>query len=148
VRIRRVGEDYLLDPLRAVRVNQRPVKTSTVLNDGAELELQAGVRLRFRRPHPLCATARLEFVSRHRTHPPADAVLLAAGTCILGPEATAHVVCRDWRQPVLLFRQGDGWHVRCACPFQVDGAWVEGTAAIAPRSRIQGEDFAFYLEPL
>lgn len=147
-RIRRLGEDYLLDPFREVRINKRPVKVSTLLTDGAELELSPGVRLRFRRPHPLCATARLEFLSRHRTHPPADAVLLAAGTCILGPEPRAHVVCSDWQRPVLLFRLADGWHVRCAGRFQVDGAWAEGEAAIGPRSQIMGEEFSFYLEPL
>ncbi len=147
-RIRRVGEDYLLDPLREVRVNRRAASVSTLLADGAELELNPGVRLRFRRPHPLCATARLEFVSRHRTHPPADAVLLAAGTCILGPAPTSHVVCGDWKQPVLLFRRQDGWRVRHAGRFQVDGVWFEGEAAIGPRSQIAGEDFSFYLEPL
>lgn len=147
-RIRRVGEDYLLDPLREIRVNKRVASVSTLLVDGAELELNPGVRLRFRRPHPLCATARLEFVSQHRTHPPADAVLLAAGTCILGPHPTSHVVCRDWKHPVLLFRREDGWRVRYAGRFQVDGAWFEGEAAIGPRSQIAGEDFSFYLEPL
>lgn len=148
VRIRRIGEDYLLDPLRQVRVNKRAVSVSTLLTDGAELELNPGVRLRFRRPHPLCATARLEFLSQHRTHPPADAVLLAAGTCILGPQPTSHVVCRDWKQPVLLFRREGGWRVRYAGRFQVDGVWCEGEAEIGPRSQIAGEDFSLYLEPL
>ena len=49
----------------------------------------ASVRLLFRRPHPLSATARLDFVSRHRTQPSADAVLLMADTCVLGPKRHA-----------------------------------------------------------
>ncbi len=49
----------------------------------------ASVRLVFRRPHPLSATARLDFVSRHRTQPSTDAVLLMADACVLGPNRTA-----------------------------------------------------------
>jgi len=147
-RIRRVGEDYVLDPLKEVRVNHRAVRAPTLLADGAELELTPGVRLRFRRPHPLCATARLEFISRHRTHPPADGVLLAAGTCILGAEPTAHILCKDWQRPVLLFQQADGWHVRYTGRFQLDGSWVEGEGVLGPFSRLLGEDFSFHLEPV
>ena len=43
--------------------------------------------MRFAGRTPLSGTARLDFVSRHRTQPSADAVLLMADSCVLGPEA-------------------------------------------------------------
>ena len=53
--IRRVGEGYLLEPLRKVRVNDLETGSATSLADGALIELSEGVKLRFRRPHPLSA---------------------------------------------------------------------------------------------
>ena len=63
--------------------------------------------LRYRLPHPLSTTARLELASRHRTQPWADGVLLMGNSCVLGPNLRNHVVCRDWSEDVVLYRQAD-----------------------------------------
>ena len=94
--ILRDGEGYLVEAWREVRVNGRLVQDVGWLGDGARLQLGGAVRLLFRRPHPLSATARLDFVSRHRTQPSTDSVLLMADACVLGPKPHSHVVCRDW----------------------------------------------------
>ena len=77
--IRRSGEGYLIDPRRSVRIDGKSIASVASLSDGNLIELgSGGVKLRFRRPHPLSGTARLEFASRHRTQPAVDAVLLMA----------------------------------------------------------------------
>ncbi len=102
--IRRDGEEYLIEALHEVRIDDRPVCDVGRLCDGSRIQLGASVRLLFRRPHALSGTARLDFASRHRTHPSADAVLLMADTCVLGPKRHCHVVCRDWKQEAVLYR--------------------------------------------
>src|SRR5262249_54660246 len=63
--IRREGEAYSIEAIRPVRVEGRAIERIVPLTDGSTIELSDSVRLRFRRPHPLSATALLEFTSRH-----------------------------------------------------------------------------------
>jgi hypothetical protein len=83
-RIRRDGEGYLIEAVHEVRVDGRAVQGAAPLEDGSRIALGGAVRLAFRRPHALSASARLEFESYHRTEPPADAVLLVSESCVLG----------------------------------------------------------------
>ena len=50
-RIRRDGEGYLIEALRDVRVDGRPVHDVGWLRDGSRIQLGESVRLLFRRPH-------------------------------------------------------------------------------------------------
>lgn len=166
-RLRRDGEGYLLEPLRTVYVNGRRLERAAALADGARIQLGDKVRLVFRQPHPLSATARLDFASGHRTQPPADAVLLMADSCILGPGPQCHVVCRPWTQEVVLYRHGDGLFCRAAGPCEIDrqggdkspdrpptrdSAAVVGNRWAYPLlpagCRVNGEGFSFSLEAL
>jgi hypothetical protein len=147
-RIRRDGENYLLHALRPLKVNGRAIDTSTTLTDGAMIELGHGVKVRFRVPHPLSRTARLDFISHHRTQPSTDGVLLLAESCVLGPSATSHVVCPNLSAEVVLFGQGEQLHCRAAGTFQIDGATVEGRGPVGRSSQISGEDFSLSLEAL
>ena len=90
-RIRRDGEGYLIDAFREVRVDGRSVEATDLLGNGSRIEIGPSVKLEIRRSHPLSITARLDFLSRHRTQPPADAVLLLADACVLGPKPNSHV---------------------------------------------------------
>jgi len=147
-RVRRDGESYLIDPLRTVRVDGRTIESAATLADGNLIELGDNVRLRFRRPHPLSRTARLEFVSHHRTQPSADAVLLVAESCVLGPGENSHVVCRDWTRDVVLYRQGPVWHCRAAGAFEIDGVAATDRGPIGGRSRVAADDFSLSLETI
>jgi len=129
-----------------VRIDGRAIDRPTTLADGNVIELGDNVRLRFRRPHPLSRTARLEFVSHHRTHPSADAVLLVAESCVLGPGENCHVVCRDWTRDVVLYRQATDWHCRAAGEFEIDGVPATDRGPIGGRSRIAADDFSLSLE--
>jgi hypothetical protein len=146
VGIRRSGEGYLLVPRRTTRLNGREIREAAPLADGATMELGHGVKLKFRQPHPLSRTARLEFVSRHRTQPPTDGVLLMAESCILGPAPTAHVDCAAWNREVVLLRQVGELRCRTSGDFQIDGAPASGAAPIRRNSHISGEDFSVKLE--
>ncbi len=146
--IRREGEDYLIEPIASVSVEGQQIKGKTLLHNGDEIDLGNGVVLRFCKPHALSATARLEFVSRHRTHPWADGVLLMAESCVLGPNWHNHVVCRDWADDVVLFRQDDGLYCRSMNTLEIDGEPHDGTGPITYSSRIVGEDFSMSLEEI
>jgi hypothetical protein len=145
-RIRRDGETYLIEPLRKVAVNGRTIQGPTSLVDGQRIELGEGVQLVFRRPHPLSVTARLDFVSRHRTQPPVDGVVLMGDSCVLGPNKGSHIPCPDWPSEVVLFRQGEQLFCRAAGRLEIDGTACDGRGAITCRSRIAGDDFSLSLE--
>ncbi len=146
-RLRREGESYMLEPQSEVIVNGVPRTEPWLLSDNDLLEFGA-VRLRFRQPHALSATARLDMESRHRTQPSADGVLLFAESCVLGPGAGNHIVCRDWDTDVVLFRKDDKLMCRSMKPVEVDGNVCESRAELTLNSRICGEDFSMSLEPL
>ncbi|MDD4269188.1 MAG: FHA domain-containing protein [Pirellulaceae bacterium] len=146
--LRRDGEAYLVEPLRPLRVNSQPVDGVTTLQDRARILLGDRVELRFRRPHPLSATARLEFRSGHRTQPSSDAVLLMAETCVLGPSRQSHVVCRAWPHEVVLYRRGGELFCRTAGSFQIDGRPVKRDGRVWTNSRIEGSGFSLSLEPI
>ena len=147
-KIRRAGEGYVLEAIRDSRVNGRPVAGVRSLADGDLIELAGNVKLRFRQPHPLSATARLDFVSPHRTQPSVDAVLLMADACILGPGPASHVTCPDWSHEVVLYQQGGNLGCRADGVWPVDGREVSERAAVTDRSTIAGDNFSLTLEPL
>ena len=146
--IRRDEEGYTIEPLRDVRLNRHKISTISWINDGSLIELGPALRLRFSRPHPLSATARLEYVSHHRSQPSSSAVLLMADTCVLGPGAGNHVVCRHWPHDVVLHRQHGGLYCTSATPLEVDGKRYTGRAPLNLHSRVDGEGFSFSLEEI
>ncbi|MFV2068139.1 MAG: FHA domain-containing protein [Pirellulales bacterium] len=146
--IQRDREGYVIEPLHTVRIDGRTVTDPTPLRDGDLIELGGSVRLRFRRPHALSGTARLDLVSHHKTHPATDAVLLMADSCIMGPAPHCHVVCRDWSRDVILFRQGDALSARTAGELVIDGREPAANGPVTFGSHVEGDDCSFSLEPL
>ena len=147
-RIIRDGESYLIEAIRNVQVDGRPVSGASLVSDGSRIVLGEGVRLRARRPHALSSTLRLDLDSRHRTQPAADAVLLMADSCILGPNPHSHVVCRDWPDEVIMYRQGEQLYCRSAGWFEIDGVRCKGRGQITRNSRIEGDGFSMKLEEI
>lgn len=144
--IRREGENYLVVPLQPIRVRGQLVRQATLLRDGDELSLGEQVKVRFRQPHVLSASARLEWVSRHRSQPSADGVILMAESLVLGPDQQNHVVCRNWSHDVVLYRRDGQLFCRSAESLEVDGRWCDGEVSFESTSRIAGRDFAISLE--
>ena len=114
--IRRDAGAYVLEPLQRTRVDGREITTPFVLSNNHLIQLGDNVRLRFTRPHALSATARLTLESHHKTQPSADAVLLMADSCVLGPNRHCHVRCREWERDVVVYRQNDRIFCRAGEP--------------------------------
>src|SRR5207244_12976345 len=114
----RDAEGYLLEALRTVQVNSRPVDRA-LLRAGDRITLGNSCQLHFRQPVPVSATARLDLVSGHRLPLAVDAVLLMAETLVLGPGPQAHVPIPDLKQPVVLYRHKEGLAVSFAGPFTI-----------------------------
>ena len=85
--IRRSDSDYLLQPLQEMQIDDQPIVQTQLLRNASLLQLGNRVKVRFHKPNPLSATARLELASLHRFKPHVDAVLLLADSCIIGPSA-------------------------------------------------------------
>jgi hypothetical protein len=139
-------DGYVIEPYRRVCVEGREIRGPTVLRDGDEIELGQGVRLLFRQPHALSTTARLELVSRHRTVPAANAVLLMAESCVLGPHWNSHVVCRPWTSEVVLYRRDGQVYCRHRDGLEIDGRFCQGEGLVSRNSRVVGSDFSLSIE--
>jgi hypothetical protein len=146
--IRRDEEGYTIEPLREVWLDGRKIAATASLSHGSLIQLGPALQMRFTRPHPLSATARLDFVSNHRTQPSAAAVLLLADTCVLGASENNHVVCRDWPDDVVLYRQQGQLHCRSAGPLEIDGKSYPRQGPLTPSSRVVGQQFSFSLEAI
>ncbi len=147
-RLRRDGEGFVIEAIRDVTVDGKPVRGLGWLRDGNEIRLGTSVRLRFRRPHALSGTVRLDFLSSHHTQPLTDGVVWMADSCILGPKRHSHIVCRDWAQEIILFRDAAQLYCRMPGAFEIDGVARSNTGPITKRSRIRGEGFSFNLEAI
>ena len=134
------------------RGSGRAVEGRTDLNSGDELVLYreggGAVRLGFRRPNALTATAVLSIASEHRTEPRYDGILLLADACVLGPGPECHVRCREWQETVLLFRRDGGLFCKSPLPLVVDGRPVKGAVPVEAGDHVTGPGISFRLEAL
>ncbi|MBM4094997.1 MAG: FHA domain-containing protein [Planctomycetes bacterium] len=147
-KIARRGDGYVIEPYHEARINGQVMRGRTLLSDGDEIELGKTVRLRFRQPHALSASARLEFASNHRTQPAVDAVLLMAESCVLGPKWQNHVVCPDWHSDVVLYRRDGALFCRAMESIEIDGQLCDGRGQLGLNSHVTGGDFSLSLEEL
>jgi len=150
--IQRSGEDYLLTPHSRTSVAGRVVGGLTRLSDGDEIEMNNTVQLRFRKPHPLSNSARLDFLSHHKTSPPVDGVLLVGENVLLGPDPNCHVVCRNWQHTLALQTQvteeSHGFRFQTAEAVQVNESAATNSGCIKWGERLTGENFALVMERL
>ena len=146
--LRREGESYVLVPLATTLVERRAISSSHNLRDGDELQFGCSVNMRFRQPHPLSHSCRLEFISNHRTQPHADGIVVLANSCVLGPADSSHVVCRHWKQDLVLVREGQSLRCHTKGDMEVDGIEMKQKSAVNLNSRICGDDFCVSLEEI
>ncbi len=146
-RLARTGGRYVLTPYGPANLNGKKLDGPVVVEDGAVIEL-GSVALRLRRPHALSASAILTIESGHRSVPAADAILLMAESCVLGPKPHSHIRCPDWRDEAILFRGPGGLVCRSSGALVVDGRPADGAVPVSPGHRIEGQDFALSVEPV
>lgn len=142
----RHGEGYLLEAHSPTRVAGRVVSDKTYLSDGSELALGESVRLRFRMPTVLSASAKLEFLSGHRPARSVDGVILMAENCLIGPGLENHIRCADWSESIVLFVREGEFYCKSRGRQLVDGTPVAATTALFPGNVVSGGDYSFRLE--
>jgi len=147
LRLWREAEGYLIEPLEPVWVDGRPAAGPTWLRDGAQIRLAETVQLRFVLPHPCSWTARLEFLSAHRTQPRSDGVLLMGETCLVGPQPNCHIVCPWLPEPVILFRHQGGLYCRAEGGLLWDGHRCQNQAGpLAAHSQLRTDHLSMGVE--
>jgi hypothetical protein len=148
LRIARTQNDFVATPLADVAINGKPVSGPQLLQSGQQLTLGRSVKIRFERPHPLSASARLEVVSRHRTQPWSDGIMLVSDTIILGSAENAHIVCPDLESDVVLRWSQNRWSIRGRGNLEVDGRVIEQQSELNPNCRITADGTSLTLEAL
>lgn len=141
-------DQFVLVPFGPVSLNGQSISQAVTLAADQRIELTGQVKWRFRQPHGLSSSARIDFASPHRTVPWSDAILLLADTLIIGPQRQNHVVCPSMKNDLILFRRQGKLFVRSETPVRVDGRLVGGVASVQTDSAISGEDFSIQLEPV
>ena len=136
--IRRERESYIITPIHQVRVDGVELTGPRVLKEKAQIELGESVCLRFSKPHALSSTAILKLESHHKTEPAVDGILLMSESCVLGPKPHSHILCRHWKEDLVLFRRGEDLRFRTAT---LSGIITDST-------RIAGSNFALSFEEL
>lgn len=128
----RNGADWV-QPRGPVMQNGKPITAEQCLRSGDELLCGTDLRLRYRIPTPLSATAVLTCESGHRTADGLDGVVFVRQTCLIGPGEQNHIAARGWNDPVLLFeQQGELWcrtHPQAAAQPVVPGEVLSGENA-------------------
>ncbi len=144
----RIGEGYLLEAYAPVRVAARNVDERSVLNDGYEIELGSSVRLRFRLPTVLSATATLSFLSDHRPTHSVDGVVLLDETCLLGPGNENHIRCLDWPETVLLYRRDGQFFCKSRGDLFVANRRLGENDPVVPGQVVTGNETCFRIEDI
>lgn len=149
-RIEAVGGLHLIQPLGPMQIDGRSATLDErhVLKTGQTITLGVGVRLAYAQTHPLSKSARMDFVSRHRTQPWSDGIILAGQSFILGPNPNNHIFCPRWKHDLILFRRKDQWWAKSDSEFCIDDQPRALEGPIQFNSHLVGEYFSLTLEPV
>ncbi|MEX0792887.1 MAG: FHA domain-containing protein [Pirellulaceae bacterium] len=144
--IRRREGEYLLEPLAETRLNGKLIEVSMPLAHQDKIQLGESVEMLFRKPHPLSSSATLRLISRQRTEPASDGILLLADSLIMGPRPANHVICPRWDEDVVLYREPGGLAVRSKTTLQ-SGATDEQVRRLTLGQPVYGdEEVSFCVE--
>lgn len=145
--IKRSGDEYIVEPLSEVKVNDQSIQGPTLLRSRDIMTLGRGVKVQFTQPHPLSTSAVLHIISRHRTEPAADGIVLLADSLLMGSKSNNHIVCPKWQQDVVVYRLGSKLQLKSKLPlFQSDS--TQPASSIKIGESVQGEEVSFCIEPL
>jgi hypothetical protein len=136
----------VLEAHAAVKVADRLVEEVAHLNSNYSIELGGSVRLRFRLPSVLSATAVIDFVSDHRPPQSVDGVVLLDENCLLGPGRDNHIRCPEWNESVLLYRKEGRFWCKSQSGLVIGGRISKEETAIEPGDIVSGLDMRFRIE--
>lgn len=107
------------------------------------------VEFEFSQRHPLSASANLRVVSRQRTSPACNEIVLVADTCIFAATSAAHVVCPDATEAITLMVGNDGfWRAKGDNELKIDGSLTRSMVKIGVPCRLEVADTVIALEPI
>lgn len=115
--IERIDEDYFLQqPHQADRVH--------LLRSGDPIVLSHKCRLRFARPNPASATARLDFSSARYPRSDVRGAILLDRELIIGPDSLSHIQTEQVSGPIILYQKSELLYGRSHVPIVVkDRPW-------------------------
>ncbi|MEC7566779.1 MAG: FHA domain-containing protein [Planctomycetota bacterium] len=145
--IRRINDQYILEPISPVWIQGVEITKATPLSHGDHIQL-GSVQLLYSKPHPLSVTARLDFTNRHGTNPRTDGILLMGDSLIVGNHQHDHVVYPYDDHQIVLYRCPEGLSCRSNQPLQIDEQEETNEGAIYLGSRIKSELISLGLEEL
>lgn len=137
---------YVLEAHGAAKVADRVVETAAPLSNNYPIELGGNVRLRFRVPSVLSATAVVDFESDHRPSQSVDGIILFDENCLLGPGRDNHVRCSDWSESMLLFRRDGKFWCKSQSELFIGDRAVGQSGVIEPGEVVSGLDMRFRIE--
>jgi hypothetical protein len=144
--IRRLGEGFVALPLdkdgEIAANNTRP----GLLRHGQRLDLGAGLVLQIHQPLSLGNSLRIEVVSRHRTDPWADSILLLGNALLLGNTPRSHVQSPKLIDEFMIFRRGPAIFLRLPGVHELDGEYHEGDIPVEKNFRVVSDNFSATVE--
>lgn len=144
----RTREGYLLQAHGPATVGERNVIDAANLGSDCQIQLGDRVRLGFRLPTALSATAVLEFLSDHRPARRIDGIVLMEKSCLLGPGPENHIRCRDWNESVVLYRKEQSFWCKSRRDIFVGNHPARTGHPLAPGEIVTGPELRFYLEAM
>ncbi len=98
----KTDDGYSMMGSKNTKVAERSCETPQPLVDGDSIQLNPQIELKFRRPDWRSKSARIDFVTGHRTVPWCDAVLLFNDCLTIGPHLHNHVYVRELNSEITL----------------------------------------------
>ncbi|MCA9036289.1 MAG: hypothetical protein KDA91_14235 [Planctomycetaceae bacterium] len=146
--LKRIREDWFIQPHAATVVSGRTITDQTLLKTGDQIKLAERVRLGFRIPSILSGSAVIDFESSHRPTQSVNGIILMTDTCLLGPRRDHHVCCPDWGDLVVLFRQDGQLRCRSKLPLKVNDVQIRDSAPLQDGAIVSCEDLRFRIEKM
>ena len=141
-------ESWFFHPHQTSSVSGTPVTDARGLHSGDVILLGDRVRLKFRIPSVLSASAVLDLESFHQPSQSVSGVLLMADTILLGPRSDYHVCCPEWPGLIVLFRKGGRLCCRSDISLMLNDQTVQQITDLSDGAVISTGDFRFRLQQL
>lgn len=144
--IRRVGDGFVALPIDSKGEITATSGRPGILRDGQLLDLGAGLVLKMHQPLSLGNSLRIDVVSRHRTDPWADSILLLGNAILLGNSPRHHVQSPKLADEFMIFRRGSEIFLRLPGVHELDGEFHEGDIPVERNCRIVSDNFSATVE--
>lgn len=147
VRISRWGDHYAMERLDQHAAGRGETDAGVapkpeLLSHGDRIDIGGGVQAQITLPNPLGRSARLDLLSRHRTEPWSDAIILLGDAALIGPRTGHHVRTTSLTKELMIFRRGNDILIRPPGPCERDGEPVAGDVVIDGDLRLVGDTWS------